>query len=84
MCACTLGEESSRKSCVNGVACAGILESFVVDGISFKVVTEGAVNSLEKITLGFLLILSPLKLQNYGFYGQGGPLWRSVGLLFIR
>lgn len=36
-----LCEESSRKSCVNGVACAGILESFVVDGISFKVVTEG-------------------------------------------
>lgn len=61
---------SCTKSCVNGVACAGILESFVVDGISFKVVTEGGVNSLEKITSGSLLILSRFKYRTMGFMGR--------------
>lgn len=62
---------SCTKSCVNGVACAGILESFVVDVISFKVVTEGGVNSLEKITSGSLLILSRFKYRTMGFnYGR--------------
>lgn len=62
--------ELHKKSCVNGVACTGILESFAVDGISFKVAAAMGkrVNSPEKITLGFLLIL--LNYRGMDFIGR--------------
>lgn len=62
--------ELHKKNCVNGVACAGILESFAVDGISFKVAAamgeEGEFARENYIGIS----VDTLELQRYGFYRE--------------
>lgn len=74
-----------RKSPVNGVACAGILESFAVDGISFKAAALPRQESNGENYFGISADTLRLELPRYGFYTSGMHYYRvSPALLFIQ